>query len=119
MSTWLLRINRSAVDSERLRSSQHSIDSLGDIFNISLVNVAIYTDGTYMPDIIVRDQHDDARRGRELTKFGRVGGVRQLLLHHISRRYNPKQVEDEARAIFPNALVVSDFDQFTVSRAEG
>jgi len=47
--------------------------------------------------------------------LARDAHVRQLLLHHISRRYHPKQIEDEARAIFPESIVVNDLQRFTIS----
>jgi ribonuclease Z len=72
----------------------------------------------------IESEREEAQRYGHITAaqaatLARDGCVRQLFLHHISRRYHPKQVEDEARTIFPNAIVVSDFDQFTVNRVEG
>jgi len=43
-------------------------------------------------------------------------GVRHLVLTHISRRYSCQQVQDEARAIFPDTSVARDFDCFRVIR---
>lgn len=43
-------------------------------------------------------------------------GVKTLVLHHISRRYHPHKLLDEARAIFPNTYIASDFDSFRVRR---
>ncbi len=44
--------------------------------------------------------------------LGREAGVKSLVLHHISRRYNSKQILDEAAAIFPETQVARDFDLF-------
>jgi len=56
--------------------------------------------------------HLTAAQSAALAREANVG---QLLLHHISRRYHPKQIEDEARAIFPNAIVVNDLDRFKIA----
>lgn len=44
--------------------------------------------------------------------LAREAGVRNLVLHHVSRRYNGKQILDEAAAVFPNTSVARDFDLF-------
>jgi ribonuclease Z len=44
--------------------------------------------------------------------LAREAGVGQLVLHHISRRYNNKQILDEAAATFPATSVARDFDLF-------
>ena len=46
--------------------------------------------------------------------LAREAGVKHLVLHHISRRYNGKQILDEAAAIFPETSVARDFDLFRV-----
>ena len=40
----------------------------------------------------------------------------QLFLTHISRRYREKDVENEARKIFPNTFVAWDFDNYMIKR---
>jgi len=42
--------------------------------------------------------------------------VRQLVLHHVSRRYTTQQILDEAQAIFPDTLVANDLDCFSVHK---
>jgi ribonuclease Z len=44
--------------------------------------------------------------------LAREAGVKSLVLHHISRRYNSKQILDEAAPIFPDTQVARDFDLF-------
>ncbi len=39
-------------------------------------------------------------------------GVKHLVLHHISRRYNSRQILDEAAPLFPETTVARDFDLF-------
>jgi ribonuclease Z len=50
------------------------------------------------------------------ARLARNAGVRQLVLHHVSRRYSAHEVLAEAQAIFPNTLVAADFDQYRVSK---
>ena len=70
----------------------------------------------------LESEHDEAARYGHLTAaqsaaLARDAGVSRLYLHHISRRYHPRQIEEEARAVFPDSVVVSDLDHFVVSRA--
>jgi ribonuclease Z len=46
--------------------------------------------------------------------LARTAGVKHLVLHHVSRRYNSKQILDEATPIFPDTAVARDFDLFRV-----
>jgi ribonuclease Z len=50
------------------------------------------------------------------AKLARNAGVRQLVLHHVSRRYTTQQILDEAQAIFPDTLVANDLDCFSVHK---
>lgn len=44
--------------------------------------------------------------------LAREAGVKHLVLHHISRRYNSRQILDEAMPVFPETSVARDFDLF-------
>ena len=96
---------------------------LGDVARTNnLLSHAQNADALVIEATFIEHEHEEAGRFGHLTAaqaatLARDAQVRQLYLHHISRRYHPKQVEDEARAIFPNAIVVSDLDQYTVTRA--
>jgi ribonuclease Z len=46
--------------------------------------------------------------------LAREAGVKQLVLHHISRRYNSQQILAEAEPVFPDTFVARDFDLFRV-----
>ncbi len=45
-------------------------------------------------------------------------GVKQLVLHHISRRYRARDVLEEAQAVFPNTVVAGDLDTFQVRKGK-
>jgi ribonuclease Z len=50
----------------------------------------------------------------QAARLARAAGVKQLVLHHLSRRYNSRQILDEAVPIFPDTVVAKDFDLFRV-----
>ena len=52
----------------------------------------------------------------QAVTLAREAGVRTLYLNHISRRYAAKEVLEEAQTIFPNTVVVRDFDRFEIKR---
>lgn len=54
----------------------------------------------------------------EAAQFAKDAGVRQLYLTHISRRYREREILEEARQVFPQAIVARDFDQYQIKRAE-
>ena len=50
------------------------------------------------------------------ARLARNSGVKQLVLHHVSRRYTTQEIVAEAQAIFPNTYVARDFDHFQIVR---
>ena len=50
----------------------------------------------------------------QAARLARDAGVKQLILNHISGRHRERDLEDEARAIFPNSVIARDFDAFKV-----
>ena len=44
--------------------------------------------------------------------------MRLLALTHLSTRYFPREVRDEAREVFPNTVVPHDFDAIELPFAE-
>ena len=52
------------------------------------------------------------------ARLARNAGVKQLVLHHISRRYRPQEVLAEAQAIFPATIVASDLDLFQINKSK-
>jgi ribonuclease Z len=50
------------------------------------------------------------------ARLARNSGVKQLVLHHVSRRYYTQDILAEAQAIFPNTYVASDLDLYRISK---
>ncbi len=50
------------------------------------------------------------------ARLARNSGVKQLVIHHVSRRYATHDILAEAQAIFPHTYVASDFDVYRVSK---
>ena len=55
--------------------------------------------------------HSTARQAAEIA---RDAGVRLLVLTHLSTRYFPREIRDEAREVFPGTVVPRDFDAVEV-----
>ena len=49
-----------------------------------------------------------------VARLAAEAGVGQLVMTHVSRRYKDENVNAEAQAIFPNAILARDFDVFQV-----
>jgi ribonuclease Z len=67
----------------------------------------------------LEDERDRARdtahsTARQAAELARDAGVRLLALTHLSTRYFPREVRDEARATFPDTVVPRDFDAIAV-----
>jgi ribonuclease Z len=75
---------------------------------------ALVIESTYLEEeapMAYRFGHTTAKQVAELAQ---QAGVKQLLLTHISRRYNEKEILAEASAVFPNTFVARDFDVFKI-----
>jgi ribonuclease Z len=75
---------------------------------------ALIIEGTYL-----QNESDMAHQFAHLTAhdaaaFAKEVKAGQLFLTHISRRYREKDVENEARKIFPGAIVARDFDHYII-----
>jgi ribonuclease Z len=75
---------------------------------------ALVIEGTYL-----QDESDMAQKFAHLTAheaalLAEKANAGQLFLTHISRRYREKDVENEARKIFPNTFVARDFDSYMI-----
>ncbi|MCL5275495.1 MAG: ribonuclease Z [Chloroflexi bacterium] len=77
----------------------------------------LVTEATYSADeaeMACQNAHLTAAQAAQLA---RDADVRQLVLTHISGRHREKDLETEARAIFPNTVIARDFDAFKVNRS--
>jgi ribonuclease Z len=77
---------------------------------------ALVVEATYASpeaDVAREFGHLTARQAAELAA---AAGVRELILHHISRRYGNREILDEARPIFANTTVARDLNRFEIRR---
>jgi len=76
-------------------------------------------------DVLVHEStflHEDAARARETghttarqaAELAAEAGVTLLALTHVSQRYHPRELRDEARATFASTELPRDFDQIVV-----
>ena len=92
---------------------------VADVETDSLVQMAknahaIVTEATYSDaDGDLAREHGHITAGRA-AKFARDANAEMLILNHISGRHRERDLEDEARAIFPNTVIARDFDTFKI-----
>ncbi len=79
----------------------------------TLVTEATYSDS----DGALAKDHGHLSAG-QAARLARDAEVGQLILNHISGRHRERDLEDEARAIFPNTVIARDFDVFKVKGEE-
>lgn len=78
-------------------------------------------DGLVIEATYLEEEREMARQFAHLTaaeaaRLAKNANVKQLFLTHISRRYRDRDVENEAREIFSNSILVHDFDTCQVKR---
>ncbi len=77
---------------------------------------ALVIEATYLDDdneMATAFGHMTAGRA---ARFAAENGVQTLLLTHVSRRYRERDIIAEAQRYFPNAIVVRDFDRFSITK---
>jgi ribonuclease Z len=71
-------------------------------------------EATFLEDQRARARDTAHSTAAQAAALARDAGVRLLALTHLSTRYFPRDVRDEARATFPNTVVPRDFDAIDV-----
>jgi ribonuclease Z len=94
------------------------VGRVDDLLEVCRDADALVIEATYLEEeseMARQFAHLTARQAAELAK---KAGVKHLILTHLSRRYRERDVLAEARAIFPEAIVARDFDDFQIKRGE-
>jgi len=73
-------------------------------------------EGTYLEPEEAMAREFSHLTARDAAELAAAANVKQLFITHISRRYRDKDVEKEAQAVFPNSVLVHDFDHYVVKR---
>jgi len=77
-----------------------------NIIKISRGADLLIHDGTFLEEDVGSKAHADVKEAARLAK---KAGVKRLVLTHISRRYtDPKELEEQAREVLPDAVVARD-----------
>jgi ribonuclease Z len=71
-------------------------------------------EATFMEDERARARETGHTTARQAAEIARDAGVGLLALTHLSTRYFPREIRDEARAVFPATVVPRDFDELAV-----
>jgi ribonuclease Z len=71
-------------------------------------------EATFCEDERVRARETGHSTARQAALAAQAAGVRLLALMHLSTRYFPRDIRDEARAVFEHTVVPRDFDAIEV-----
>jgi ribonuclease Z len=71
-------------------------------------------EATFLEDERARARDTSHSTAGQAAELARDAGVRMLALTHLSTRYFPREVRDEARPVFENTVVPRDFDAIEV-----
>ena len=71
-------------------------------------------EATFLEDELERARETGHSTARQAAEIAATAEVRLLALTHLSTRYFPRDVRDEARAVFANTVVPRDFDSIEV-----
>ena len=101
------RVGRRIVFSGDTRPCQEVLEHARDAD--LLVHEATFTDSE-----LARARETGHSTARQAAELARDAGVRLLALTHLSTRYFPREIRDEARATFANTVVPRDFDAIEI-----
>ena len=71
-------------------------------------------EATFLDDELARARETGHSTARQAAEVASAAGVKLLALTHLSTRYFPRDIRDEARAVFRDTLVPRDFDTIEV-----
>ena len=71
-------------------------------------------EATFLSDERARARETGHSTAAQAAELARDAGVRLLALTHLSTRYFPREIRDEARAVFARTVVPRDFDAIEV-----
>ncbi len=97
---------------------------VGDVGRVDdLRIVCSHADALVIESTYLQEEADMAQEFAHLTAqqaawLASQAHVKHLILTHISRRYRERDMLAEARAVFPEAIVARDFDEFQLKRGE-
>lgn len=83
-----------------------------NIANLSNDADILIHDGTFLEEHVSEKSHTDVKKAAEIAL---KSNVKQLVLTHISRRYtDTKELEDQAKRIFPNTIIAKDMMKINI-----
>jgi ribonuclease Z len=77
---------------------------------------ALVIESTYLNDEAEMAEQFSHLTAQKAAELAIAAGVKKLILTHLSRRYRERDVQAEAQAVFPEAVVARDFDTFQIKR---
>jgi len=79
---------------------------------------ALVIEATYLEEEAVMAEQFGHLTAHQAATLATEAGIKHLILTHLSRRYRERDVINEARAGFSNAIVARDFDCYQIRRGE-
>jgi ribonuclease Z len=77
---------------------------------------ALVIEATYLEQEAELAREFSHLTARQAAGLARDVQARRLYLTHVSRRYRDREIQDEAREVWPETTVVKDFDRYSVAR---
>jgi ribonuclease Z len=71
-------------------------------------------EATFLEDELARARETGHSTARQAAEVARAAGVKLLALTHLSTRYFPRDVRNEAREVFAETIVPRDFDAIEI-----